>query len=124
MDSERERPKWFRLIHVRPDLTVPLELEKNPDGTQTVHLREGILLGEPLAELINELAWQRQTGSCTVCTLRAISAAGIPVQADEVMSLKQARPTAGYGQYSGAAAENSVDPSVQLATCDSRGNDS
>ncbi|MEU7525489.1 hypothetical protein AB0A74_07135 [Saccharothrix sp. NPDC042600] len=81
MDSERERPEWYPLILVRRDLMGPFELVKNPDGTQTVHLCEGVVLGEPLAELINELAFQRQTGSCTDCTLRAISAACIPAQA-------------------------------------------
>lgn len=75
MDRHAERhPQCYPIVKNAPELTVPFELETNPDGTQTALLGPGCLSRQQLADLLNELAYQRQCGGCSDCVIRTANA--------------------------------------------------
>jgi hypothetical protein len=80
-------PQPYPIVKLVPELTVPFELETNPDGTQTALLRHGCIRVEQFADLVNELARQRQLDNDAAIS-RALHAAGIPAQdGDDLGSL-------------------------------------
>jgi hypothetical protein len=56
-------PEPYPIVKPAPELTVPFELETNPDGTQTALLADGCIRAVEFADLVNELALQRHPGN-------------------------------------------------------------
>jgi hypothetical protein len=81
-----DRPE-FPTVAVVPDLDVDFELDTNPDGTQTVHLRHGLLIAEPHAALINEVASQRQRLTCLICAAELLHRAGFKTTLESLDTL-------------------------------------
>jgi hypothetical protein len=81
-----DRPE-FPTVAVVPDLDVDFELDTNPDGTQTVRLRHGLLIAEQHAALINEVASQRQRLTCPICAAELLHRAGFKTALENLDTL-------------------------------------